>query len=399
MHILHVAPYYAPAYAFGGVVRSAEGMARALPRRGHQVTVLTTDALSSDSRYDGPKDEMRDGVRVLRARNRSVWLRGRLNLGTAFEMGRLAKGILADVDVVHIHEFRTVENLLVLPQVKQPVVLSAHGTLNLTTGRPIIKRVWDGLFSAGMAGRIDQIIGLSEAELVEVQSVWSAYGWQLPRAGLRQIPNGVDLAEFAALPDGREFREQYDLGEGPICLYMGRLHPRKGVDLLLEAFRAADVPGARLVIAGPDEGLLERLRGLADERVSFTGYLGGQQRLAALGAADCFALPAVGEGLPMGVLEAMAAGLPVLLTPGCNLPEVGETGAGLIVERETGPLAEALRRLLTDADLRRRMGAAAKRLVAERFTWDAVAGDLEQVYGELKTEAQRDSGRFNAKGQ
>jgi glycosyltransferase involved in cell wall biosynthesis len=390
MRILHVTPYYAPAYAFGGVVRSAEGMARALARRGHQVTVLTTDALSSDSRYKGPRDELRDGVQVLRARNLSVWLRSKVNLGTPLGMGRVVREVLHDVDVVHLHEFRTVENLLVLPTVKQPVVLSAHGTLNLTTGRPLIKRVWDGLFSACMAGRINQIICLSDAELAEVQSVWSAYGWKLPKLGLVRIPNGVDLAEFATLPDGREFREQHNLGDGPICLYMGRLHPRKGVDLLIEAFKAADVPGARLVIAGPDEGLLERLRGLADERVIFTGYLGGQQRLAALGAADCFALPAVGEGLPMGVLEAMAAGLPVLLTPGCNLPEVGETGAGLIVERETGPLAEALRRLLTDADLRRRMGAAAKRLVAERFTWDVVAGELEQVYGELKTEAKED---------
>jgi len=380
MRILHVTPYYAPAYAFGGVVRSAEGMARALARRGHQVTVLTTDALSSDSRYAGPRDELRDGVRVLRARNVSVWLRGRLNLGTAFEMGRLAKGILADVDVVHLHEFRTVENLLVLPQVKQSVVLSAHGTLNLTTGRPLIKRVWDGLFSAGMAGRIDQIIGLSQAELAEVRAVWSTYGWKLPKLGLVRIPNGVDLAEFAVLPDGREFREQYHLGDGPICLYMGRLHPRKGVDLLIEAFKAADIPGARLVIAGPDEGLLQRLQAMADERIVFTGYLGGHERLAALGAADCFALPAVGEGLPMGVLEAMAAGLPVLLTPGCNLPEVGDAGAGLIVERETGALAETMRLMLADVDLRGQMGAAAKRLVAERFTWDAVAGQLEQVY-------------------
>jgi glycosyltransferase involved in cell wall biosynthesis len=388
MHILHVTPYYAPAYAFGGVVRSVEGMARALARRGHSVTVLTTDALDAANHYDQSADEVCDGVRVLRVRNVSVGLRGRLNLGTPFGMGRLAKMILPGVDVVHLHEFRTVENLLVLPQVRQPVVLSPHGTLNLTTGRLTIKRAWDTVFSGGMAQRIDQIIGLSAAEVDEVRAVWSAYGWALPGAGLVQIPNGVDLAEFADLPVKTVFRERYNLGSGPVCLYMGRLHPRKGADVLIEAFQQAAVPGSRLVIAGPDEGLLERLRSMADERVIFTGYLGGEDRLAALAAADCFALPAVGEGLPMGVLEAMAAGLPALLTPGCNLPEVGTAGAGMIVEREVGALAAGLRRLLTDAARRAAMGAAARQLVLERFTWDAVAGQLEGVYGELNAKGQ-----------
>ncbi|MBZ0277572.1 MAG: glycosyltransferase, partial [Anaerolineae bacterium] len=120
-----------------------------------------------------------------------------------------------------------------------------------------------------------------------------------------------------------------------------------------------------------------------DERVILTGYLGGEERLAAFAAADVFALPAVGEGLPMVVLEALAAGVPALVSPGCYLPEVAESGAGLEVEAEVEPLAAALRVLLLDADQRQRMSAAARELVATRFTWDSVAAQLEAVYWNL----------------
>jgi glycosyltransferase involved in cell wall biosynthesis len=80
------------------------------------------------------------------------------------------------------------------------------------------------------------------------------------------------------------------------------------------------------------------------------------------------------------VLEAMACGLPVLLTPGCNFPEVMEAGAGLVIAREIGPLAEALRALLTDAERRASMGQRARALVLSRYTWPQVVAQMEQVY-------------------
>src|SRR5690349_17601118 len=115
MRILHLTPYYAPAYAFGGVVRSVEGMARALARRGHTVTILTTDALDQQSRYSGDLESVQDGVHVLRTPNVLPRMRGRYNLSTPNLMAKRAEEILPQVDVVHCHEFRTVENLLVTP--------------------------------------------------------------------------------------------------------------------------------------------------------------------------------------------------------------------------------------------------------------------------------------------
>lgn len=381
MNIVHLTPYYAPAFAFGGVVRSVEGMARALTRRGHTVTVLTTDALDTVTRCADSADTLRDGVRVLRARNQSTILRGRLNLSTPFGLRGLAADVLPAADILHVHEFRTVENLLVVPLAAQlglPVALSPHGTLPLTTGRSAFKTLWDRWISPRIAPHIGALIGLTQDEATEARACWQSIGQ--PPALERIVPNGVNPQEFAALSGRESFREHFGLGNGPVCLFMGRLHPRKGAAVLAEAFTQLDLPDARLVIVGPDEGLLEQLRTFAGERVVLTGYLGGADRLAAMAAADLFALPAVGEGLPMAALEAMAAGLPVILSPECHLPEAAAAGAGLEVLPAVAPLAQALHTLFSDATRRQTMGAAARQLVNQHFTWDAVAEQLETAY-------------------
>jgi glycosyltransferase involved in cell wall biosynthesis len=381
MHILHITPYYAPAYAFGGVVRSVEGMARALARRGHRVIILTSDALNQHERYGGPAEEMRDSVRVVRSANLSSWLRGRLNLSTPRGLHKLAELVLPDADVVHCHEFRTIENLLAAPlaaDLSKPLVLSPHGTLARQTGRSLFKAAWDRLLSPRIAPYFEQVIGLTEAEVRNAEALWPSFSKRSPVFSI--IPNGVDMADYEHLPDPGAFRERYRLGEGPVCLFMARLHPRKGIEVLVRAFRQVDIPNARLLIVGPDEGMRTVLEPLLDERMALTGYLSGDDRLAAFAAADLLALPAVGEGMPMVVLEAMASGLPVIISPECYLPQVASAGAGLEVPPAIAPLADALKRLLGDTGLRQAMGAAARQLAREQFTWDAIAGKLETVY-------------------
>jgi glycosyltransferase involved in cell wall biosynthesis len=385
--IVHLTPYYAPAYAFGGVPRAVEGMAKALVARGHSVSVLTTDALSQEERDTGERAREQDGVRVVRVPNRSAWLRGRLNLSTPFGMGRAALDVLAGADVLHIHEFRTAENLLVTPAAERmgvPMVLSPHGTLTLTTGRSALKSAWDALLSPAVARRFAAVVGLTAQEADEARAAWTQLGAETARVHFAVVPNGVNADEFAQLTGRDEFRARYGLGDAPVCLFLGRLHARKGVDVLVRAFVQANVPGARLVLAGPDEGMLAALEPLVDARIVVTGYLSGAERLAALAAADVFCLPATGEGLSMAALEALAAGLPAILSPGCNLPEAAEAGAGVIVEPEAEPLAAALRDLLTDAPKRQVMSAAARELVRDRFTWGAAAAQLEQVYESVR---------------
>ncbi len=386
MKLLHITPYAAPAFAFGGVARAVDGLTTALARAGHVVTVLTTDADTPTRRLDAPADEMRGGVRIIRARNLSVWARGRLNLSSPPGLVRLLRGLLPGVDAVHLHEWRTVEALLTLPVVARagvPVVVSPHGTLTPDTGRPALKAVWDALISPRLARHVSTAVGLTAHEADEIRAAWTRWGVPAPRVTV--IPNGVDVEAFAHLPDGAGFRARWGIGDAPTCLFLGRLHPRKGVLTLARGFLNHAPAEARLVIAGGDEGALGRLHALLAsrddaDRVILTGYLDGAARLEALAAADVFALPAVGEGLSMAALEALACGIPAILSPGCHLPEAAEAGAALIVPPEDEAVGQAVRALLTEPARRVAMGAAGRALVAARFTWAGAASAYSAVY-------------------
>lgn len=382
MNILHVTPYYAPAYAFGGVARAVEGMAKAVLARGHNVTVLTTDALSQTERYVGHEDEMLDGIRVIRMSNRSVQLRGKANLSTPRGLKAAARAWLDWADITHLHEFRTVENLTIAPIAaasRRPLVLSPHGTLTQSTGRSLLKQNWDRLFSRRIARATNAVICLTEAEKADTVSLWKQLGVSEP--GLYVIPNGVDVSAFDALEGDLEFRQRFGLGDDSVvCLFLGRLHPRKGVLELAQAFKWANIRDAKLVFAGADDGALAALRPMLNDRIVYAGYLEGADRLAALAAADVFALPATGEGLPMAALEAMAAGLPLLISPGCNLPEAEAAGAAVIVEPQVDHIARALNQLMADATFRHDMGRHARTLAEQRFNWELIGAQLESVY-------------------
>jgi len=396
VNLLHVIPYYAPAWAYGGSVRAATDLTRALAQAGHCVTVLTTDTLSPAERLSVLRETL-DGVEVVRVRNLSNALRGRLNLSTPRGMAAAARSLIAErqIDLIHCHELRTVENLRVVPVAKAlgvPVVVSPHGTLPLNTGRPTFKRAWDWGPGRWLLSRFDAVIALTRDEAADARVLWARQGIDIP---IHIVPNGVHLDEFAALPPRDAARARWGLGAGPVVLFLGRLHARKGLQLLLPAFAGAlqHVPEARLLIAGPDEGMLAALQAQArdlalGERVIFTGLLTGSARLEALAAADLFALPAEGEGFSMAVLEALACGLPVLLTPGCHFPEAAEAGAGVVVPREVGALREALIALLADPDRRAAMSQQARALIAARYTWPQIVAQLEAAYASVIARVQ-----------
>lgn len=196
------------------------------------------------------------------------------------------------------------------------------------------------------------------------------------------LPNGIDpaisLGDYGpppwaeGVPDGSR-----------VLLFLGRLHPKKGLLTLIEAL--ALVPRARMqdwhvVIAGWDQiGHRAELEKLSLERslshkVHFTGALFGRAKLAALAAADAFVLPSHSEGLPMSVLEAWAFGLPVLMTDACNLPEGFERGAALRISVDPVELADQLTSFtfFSGPDLLA-MGEAGRSLVRESFSWSQLA--------------------------
>ncbi len=394
MNVLHITPYYAPAWALGGVVRAVSELAAAQAARGDQVQVLTTDIADLNGGRIAVLEEMRDGVHVQRARNAFPLLRGRFNLSTPQGFGALLQARLPQADLIHLHEFRTLEALLTLrakPAV--PIILSPHGTLSQATGRGTLKRLWDRLFGRYTARHITGVTALTQAERAEVEAAWYAFGLDLPP--VRVIPNGVGADVWAGLAnpqlgaDVAALRKRFGIGDVPIVLFLGRLHERKGIQYLIPAFGQAIQAGvaAHLLIVGADDGMLGAMQRLVEQdnlsaQVTFAGLLEGRERSAALAAAEIFALPAVGEGLSLAALEAAASGCALILTEGCNLPEAATHSAGMVVARHRDAIAAALRHLLESPTVRRQMGAAAQTWAKDAFQWQAIAEHMAQFYAE-----------------
>jgi glycosyltransferase involved in cell wall biosynthesis len=215
------------------------------------------------------------------------------------------------------------------------------------------------------------------------------------------IPNGVDLE--AVLPNrDKEYllREQPDLHGRQLLLFLSRVHPKKGLSELLHAWAKikAEDKNWSLLVVGPDELNHEsELRKIAadlkiNRHIHFMGPAYGPKKRQFLSAADAFVLPSFSEGFSMAVLEAAAAGLPVLLTRECNFPELAEAGAAIEVSAGPVGIPEGLAKFLELSEARRnQMGGRGRELVKRSYSWPVVATEMIRVYDWLaKTGPQPD---------
>jgi len=278
-----------------------------------------------------------------------------------------------------------------------PFVLSTHGSLDRWALRRSAwkKAIALQLFQQKHFDHAACIHALSESELASIRE----FGLKNP---VCVIPNGIEIPEEGERPIG-EGRQSLSSRLGSLApgrrmlLYLGRIHPKKGLINLIHAWAAiCDAEGRNrrfedwlLVIAGWDEWGHEReLRTLTEQRgiqdkIAFPGPQFGREKAEIYRSCDAFVLPSFSEGLPMVVLEAWAYGKPVLMTPQCNLAEGFTAGAAIRIEQgaEGRNMEAGLRELLqaSSSDLQA-MGAKGRALVAERFTWPKIAGEMRSVY-------------------
>jgi len=199
---------------------------------------------------------------------------------------------------------------------------------------------------------------------------------------------GVFREEVEPLPEtGRFFQRVPQLRDRPYVVFLSRLHPKKGLDFLAEGFAVAarSVPDLQLVVIGHDEGAREDFErriaghGLTD-RVHLVGPMHGEAKWEAYRDAMCFCLPSRDEAFTVAIMEALAAGLPVVVSETCHFDDVDEYGAGFVVPLEAQRIGEVIARLCTDHALRDRMNHAAKSLFADRLCFNQVARDVLDVY-------------------
>ena len=276
---------------------------------------------------------------------------------------------------------------------RTPYLVSTRGTLEpwaLARSRTR-KALALALYQRRNLARASCIHALTTVELDSVR-----------RFGLRTpvcvIPNGVDLPDIdrvTPFPAAHPLAATTTDPARRLLLYLGRLHPKKGLAHLVRAWASARAAGTtrgalsdwRLALAGWDEcGHEAELRALCaalgvTDSVRFVGPQFGDAKRACLANCAAFILPSLSEGMPMAVLEAWAYGKPALITPQCNLPEGYSAGAAFRIEPEPDAIAQGLRRLAaTPGAALADMGRRARRLVTDRFAWPRIARDMKAVY-------------------
>ena len=349
----------------GGMVPSILGMTGALGRLGRDVTIVTptpsrlySARIGHRVRLEGPETDLKDAVRRAALLHiHGLWQgHGRRGASAA-----RAKGV--------------------------PYVIAAHGMAEpwALRHKRWKKRLYLMLVESKNLRQAACLHALSRPEISHLRRL-------APRTPVCFVPNGVDLDMFKDLPSRSALERSHPELIGKfVLLYFGRVHVKKGLDLLADALRSAgpDHPNLHLLVAGKDDGawrmFSQRMDALGyTKQVTYLGHVEGERARQVWAAADAFVLPSYSEGFSMAILEALACSLPSLITTSCHFPELAEARGAIVVDPEQNAVTKGLHQLLecTD-DERQRMGQNGRRLVESRYTWDQQAHQLASVYSWL----------------
>lgn len=388
MRVLHVIPAVAPRY--GGPSHAVIGMARAVFPGSADVLIATTDA-------DGPRhlrvplESPTDWHGVPTLFFEKQW-------SEAWKYSRpLARWLDAHAgafDVAHIHavfSHACVAAATACRRRRVPYIVRPLGTLDPWSlqQKSLRKRV---LWHGGVKQMLRAAAAIHYTTAMERQLAEAPLGLH----GGVVVPLGVDDAMFDARGVTPGLSEIVPgLGDSPYVLTLGRLHPKKGLELLVDAFvratQQADSSHWRLVIAGDGEQhYVDRLKRhvrerQADARVIFAGWLGGMDKVAALRGAAVLGLASHQENFGLVVAEALACGTPVIVSTHVNLAhEIHAADAGWVVSLDPSDLAAALSECLQQSDLRTERGARGRTYARAHFRWSRIGADLLDLYGWVK---------------
>ena len=346
----------------GGMVPSLLGMTGAIARRGTPVTIVTP----TPSRLGAIR--LPEGVDLV---------------GPVFDL----EAQIRQAEVVHLHglwQGHTRRGARAARRAGVPYLIAAHGMAEpwALRHKALKKKVYTALVEGKNLRRASCLHALSRPEIGHLRAI-------APRTPVCLVPNGVDLGPFHNLP-GRDAIEALhpELIGKFVVLFYGRLHAKKGLDLLAKALATigADRPDLHLLVAGNDDGALApflasvEASGQAD-RVTPLGHVSGEAARRAWGAADAFILPSYSEGFSMAILEALAARRPAVITTACHFPELARAEGGIVVEPDEAGVTQGLRDLLERSPSEREaMAERGRRLVESQYTWDRQAERLASVY-------------------
>jgi glycosyltransferase involved in cell wall biosynthesis len=298
----------------------------------------------------------------------------------------IIKRLVNEADVIHLMGHWSVLNLLVYwatRHANKPYVVCPAGALPIFGRSAILKKFYKFIAGKAIIQNAAAWIAVTEGEFPHFES----YG--IPAAKVSVIPNGVNEEDFPSI-DRLTFLKCHGLPDAPFILFMGRLNPIKGPDILLKAYLQVrkHIPGYHLVFAGPDGGMLAGLKqevassGVSD-LVHFIGYVSGEDKSAAYRHAQLLVIPSRQEAMSIVALEAGICGTPVLLTDQCGFGEITQIDPRMEVPATVEGLASGLSSLLADCAGLRQLSLPWKSFVERRYAWVNLVSEYLALYRSL----------------
>lgn len=298
------------------------------------------------------------------------------------------KLMVEQADVIHMMGHWSVLNLFVYwaaRRANKPYVVCPAGALPIFGRSAMLKRLYNFIAGRAIIQHAAACIAVTAGELPHFES----YG--IPASQVVIIPNGVNEEDFP-LTDRNIFLNRHDLPDVPIILFMGRLNPIKGPDMLLQAFIQTrhQFTDCHLVFAGPDGGMLSELIQIAEragisEYVHFLGYVCGEDKSAAYHYAKLLVVPSRQEAMSIVALEAGICGTPVLLTDQCGFSDIRLVDSRLEVPATVNGIAHGLSGLLVDATVLTHVAPAWEDFVRRRYAWSAIVPEYLELYKRIFT--------------
>ncbi len=379
-----VIPYFIPAWSYGGPVKVCYEYAKNLIKRGHLVTVATTDTLDNASRIKNLTETI-DDIKVYRFRNLSNRLAKNYNayLPILFPFWLFVN--INKYDVIYCHDLFTFQNFVVGIIAKvfnKQFLIQPHGAFSPIRKKSrffYLKKVYMSLFE-NFLKKSKNIIVLTKNEKEDFTNIYPEVSSKIVI-----IPNGITPQDSNLQPS--IIRQKYHIpSENKVIGYIGRIQYIKGIDISLEILRDLKnkLPFTYLII-GPDEGEKSKILTLIQEyslydNVIFTGQLEGQEKIDTIAACDMFLFTSRNEGLPMTVLEVASLGIPQIVSHDCHVPEIESSKSGYVIDiKNKIEFQQKILKILNNPLLHNTMSKNSKKMIQDYFHINKITDIIEQT--------------------
>jgi len=385
MKILHVIPSYEPAWAFGGTVTATSNLCRALAKKGVDVTVYTTDANGKGGYLDVPLNQPVDlgGVKVW-------YFHCDLFPKKAFYSRGLAKKLketVKDFDLVHVSaiwQYIQWDVFKVCKTHKKKYIVTAHGSFNPWpwNQNKLKKSFYWGLFGKKTIKNAAAIHFTSKDERDKSLST-------IPSLSEKKtfiVPNGI------LIKHDNDIRKKLNISEDLfVLLFAGRLHRKKGIHFVVEGMKRIDNEKVLFLIIGNEEdseyvNYLRKISEGMNSKIIWEESVPADEIWDYYSSSDLFVLPSYDENFGMVVVEAMACGLPVLISKNVGIwQEVQIDNAGFVVNQDVDEVAYALRKFIENPPLLKQMSLNARKSAEKRYDINKVADLMIKAYEDVLT--------------